>query len=146
MNRKPLAVTGVFTLAAGALVAVGIAIGGQPAVEPPDTRPAGQLIDDTGPSTTSAPEQTVPAPAGNTPAEQQPEVVVPPAAPSDNGDVNQPPPAMPADQAPNTAPNNPAPVEQPAAPAPVEQPLPPGPRPAPTTPEPGKETSTSDVG
>lgn len=150
MNRRHLAATGVLTLAAGALVAVGITLSGQAPTEQPDTRPAGRVVDDEPTSTTFHPEQIVPAPADNTPTDQVPEVVVPPADPGDTGDVNQPPPPMPADQAPDTAPNNPAPAElPPALPPDLGEPGPGVQDPGPIQPEdvpPPADPATTDAG
>lgn len=100
MERKNLAVTGVFTLAAAGLVAVGIAMSSGSPVEQPDTVPAGQVeqVDET-----SVPSSTVPTVP---PVADAPEAVIPgPADDGDTGPVNTP---VPADQLPDIAPGNPA--------------------------------------
>jgi hypothetical protein len=87
MRRTNLAVTGVLTLAAGALVAVGVALSGEAPAEQPDTRPAGQVVADEPVTTTTVPDTT---PAAPLPQDGP--------APADDGPVNAPNPAdAPAD-------------------------------------------------
>lgn len=99
MQRKQLAVTGVFTAAAAALVAVGIALSGSQPTEQPDTTPAGQvddLPDSTAPSTSSA-STTAPATPSTESVPQNAPVAddEPVNAPAPQEDV--PPPGVPYD-------------------------------------------------
>lgn len=123
MDRKRLAATGVFTIAAAGLVAVGIAVSNGAPGDQPDTQPAGQVeqveapVPPSSTTTTAPPAAPVDTPADSAPA---------PAEGGDTGVMNQP---APADEPPDIAPGNPAgdfeqrPAPPPAAPPTVALPV-----------------------
>ncbi len=125
MQRKHLAVGGVFTIAVASFgTAMAIALSTETPDEQPSTVPAGQVeqVVEEPVSTTSVPATTTPPPAVIDPV---PVEAPAPADSGDTGDMNQP---VPADQVPDVAPGNPAgdyeqrPAPAPAAPT-VEQPV-----------------------
>lgn len=144
MHRKQLAVTGVLTVAASGLVAIGLALSSGQGTEPnPDTTPAGQveeIAESTTPttSTTTTPTQVpqddaTPADNGpvNTPANEPAEQAPPPGVPydSDGGTVVPNPPDLgPGELAPRPPTQNPPGPPQP----PVEPPIIPGEQPTPS--------------
>jgi hypothetical protein len=101
MNRVRVAATGGLTLAAAAVVTVGLLLGEDP-VSQPTSRPAGQ-VEQVEPTTTPAPTTTVPP--VEVPAQDAPAQDLPPApAGGDTGVMTEPAPEDP----PESAPGNPA--------------------------------------